>query len=42
MFRPITQAGLEKGVAELKKWKKEHGDEPIRNDEMITLFVGRK
>jgi ubiquinone/menaquinone biosynthesis C-methylase UbiE len=42
MFRPITQAGLEKGVAELKKWKKEHGSEPIRNDEMITLFVWRK
>ena len=42
MFRPITQAGLEKGVAELKQWKKEHGNEPIRNDETITLFVGRK
>jgi ubiquinone/menaquinone biosynthesis C-methylase UbiE len=42
MFRPITQAGLEKGVAELRQWKMEHGDEPIRNDETITLFVGRK
>jgi ubiquinone/menaquinone biosynthesis C-methylase UbiE len=42
MFRPITQAGLERGVAELRRWKAEHGDEPIRNDEMITLFVGCK
>ena len=42
MFRPITQTGLEKGVAELKMWKIDHPDEPIRNDEMITLFVGRK
>jgi ubiquinone/menaquinone biosynthesis C-methylase UbiE len=42
MFRPITKEGLEKGVAMLKKWKKEHHNEPIRNDEMITLFVGRK
>lgn len=42
MFRPITKAGLERGVAELRRLKAEHGDEPIRNDEMITLFVGRK
>jgi ubiquinone/menaquinone biosynthesis C-methylase UbiE len=42
MFRPISKEGLEKGVADLKRWKREHGDEPIRNDEMITLFVGRK
>ena len=42
MFRPITQTGLEKGIAELKMWKSDHSDEPIRNDEMITLFVGRK
>jgi ubiquinone/menaquinone biosynthesis C-methylase UbiE len=42
MFRQITQTGLEKGVAELRQWKREHGDESIRNDEMITLFVGRK
>jgi SAM-dependent methyltransferase len=42
MFRPITKEGLEKGVAMLKKWEKEHPNEPIRNDEMITLFVGRK
>ena len=42
MFRPITPAGLEKGVADLKRWKREHPDEPIRNDEMITLFVGHK
>jgi hypothetical protein len=31
-----------RGVAELKRWKMEHPEEPIRNDEMITLFVGRK
>jgi len=42
MFRPITKEGLEKGVAMLRKWKAEHPNEPIRNDEMITLFVGRK
>lgn len=42
MFRPITPVGLEKGVADLKRWKRERPDEPIRNDEMITLFVGRK
>jgi ubiquinone/menaquinone biosynthesis C-methylase UbiE len=42
MFRPITKEGLERGVAMLKKWKQEHPNEPIRNDEMITLFVGRK
>ena len=42
MFRPISKEGLEKGVAELKRWKNEHSAEPIRNDEMITLFVGRK
>jgi SAM-dependent methyltransferase len=42
MFRPITKEGLDRGVAMLEKWKAEHPDEPIRNDEMITLFVGRK
>ena len=42
MFRPISKDGLEKGVADLMKWKAENGDAPIRNDEMITLFVGRK
>jgi ubiquinone/menaquinone biosynthesis C-methylase UbiE len=42
MFRPITKTGLERGIADLEKWKLEHGDAPIRNDEMITLFVGRK
>ncbi len=42
MFRPITQVGLERGVADLKRWKVEHNDDPIRNDELITLFVGRK
>ena len=42
MFSSISREGLEKGVADLKRWKVEHGDAPIRNDEMITLFVGRK
>jgi len=42
MFHPITKEGLERGVAMLRKWKAEHPDEPIRNDEMITLFVGHK
>jgi ubiquinone/menaquinone biosynthesis C-methylase UbiE len=42
MFRPITKEGLERGVADLRNWKMEHGDDPISNDEMITLFVGRK
>jgi len=42
MFRPITQVGLERGIADLKRWKVEHQDAPIRNDEMITLFVSRK
>ena len=42
MFRPITKEGLESGIAMLRKWKLEHPNEPIRNDEMITLLVGRK
>lgn len=42
MFRPITEDGLKKGVVELKKWKKEQNDAPVRNDEMISLFIARK
>lgn len=42
MFRPISQSGLQNGVKELVKWKKEQNDAPIRNDEAITLFVARK
>ncbi len=42
MFRPITKEGLERGVAELREWKRTHNGEPIRNDEMITLFVARR
>ena len=42
MFRPITQEGLEKGAAELRRWDEEHGRAPIRNDETITLVVARK
>jgi ubiquinone/menaquinone biosynthesis C-methylase UbiE len=42
MFRPITQQGLERGIAELRRWDEEHGGAPVRNDETITLVVGRK
>jgi ubiquinone/menaquinone biosynthesis C-methylase UbiE len=42
MFRPITQQGLERGVAELRRWEEEHGGAPLRNDETITLVVARK
>jgi ubiquinone/menaquinone biosynthesis C-methylase UbiE len=42
MFRPITRQGLAKGVAELRRWDEEHGGAPVRNDETITLVVGRK
>jgi ubiquinone/menaquinone biosynthesis C-methylase UbiE len=42
MFRPISTEGLEKGVTDLRRWKIDRSDAPIRNDEMITLFVGRK
>jgi ubiquinone/menaquinone biosynthesis C-methylase UbiE len=41
MFRPITEAGLAKGVADLKLYLDETGA-PVRNDEMITLVVSRK
>jgi ubiquinone/menaquinone biosynthesis C-methylase UbiE len=42
MFRPISQEGLERGIAELWRYKENHGDEPIRNDELITLVVSKK
>jgi len=42
MFRPITQEGLERGVRELRRYEREHPEEPIRNDETITLVVARK
>jgi len=42
MFRPISLAGLERGVAELRRHEEEHPGEPIRNDETITLVVARK
>lgn len=42
MFRPISQIGLKNGVYELKKWKQEHDDAPVRNDELITLFIAIK
>ena len=42
MFRPISQEGLEKGVEQLWRYKESHGDEPIRNDELITLVVSCK
>jgi len=42
MFRPITEEGLRRGLTWLDEWKRSHPGEPIRNDEMITLFVARK
>jgi ubiquinone/menaquinone biosynthesis C-methylase UbiE len=42
MFRPITEEGLRRGVEELQKYKETHSDEPLRNDELITLVVSRK
>lgn len=41
MFRPITEEGLRKGVAELWAYKEKY-DAPLRNDELITLVVARK
>jgi len=42
MFRPITEEGLRRGVAELRRQGAESGGKPIRNDELITLVVSRK
>jgi ubiquinone/menaquinone biosynthesis C-methylase UbiE len=42
MFRPISEKGLAKGVADLKKYNEDTGGAPVRNDEMITLVVPRK
>ena len=42
MFRPISEKGLAKGVADLKKYNEDTYGAPIRNDEMITLVVSRK
>jgi ubiquinone/menaquinone biosynthesis C-methylase UbiE len=42
MFRPITDEGLLKGVAELRQYYEDTGGAPVRNDEMITLVVSRK
>ncbi len=42
MFRPITEEGLEKGVADLKQYYEDSNGAPVRNDEMITLVVPRK
>ncbi len=42
MFRPITDEGLAKGVADLKQYHKDSNGAPVRNDEMITLVVPRK
>jgi ubiquinone/menaquinone biosynthesis C-methylase UbiE len=39
MFRPITEEGLSKGVAELLRYRDESGGKPVRNDELITLVV---
>ena len=42
MFRPISQEGLDRGMAELCRFEREHPGEPIRNNEAITLVVARK
>jgi len=42
MFRPITEEGLRKGVADLLRYKEETGGQPVRNDELITLVVCRR
>lgn len=42
MFRPISQEGLERGVNDLRRFEASHPEEPIRNDESITLVVARK
>ena len=42
MFRPITEKGLRRGVADLWKYKEDTGGEPVRNDELITLVVSRR
>lgn len=42
MFRPITEEGLAKGVADLREYYEETNGAPVRNDEMITLVVPRK
>ncbi|MFH0849530.1 MAG: methyltransferase domain-containing protein [Candidatus Bathyarchaeota archaeon] len=42
MFRPITEEGLRKGVAELWRHKEETCGQPVRNDELITLVVSRR
>ncbi len=42
MFRPITEEGLKKGVAELLAYKEAHDGAPVRNDELITLVVAAK
>jgi len=42
MFRPITEEGLRRGVAELWKYREETGGQPVRNDELITLVVCRR
>lgn len=42
MFRGITQEGLSRGIAELRRYEVDHGGQPVRNDETITLVVARK
>ncbi|MBT4319704.1 class I SAM-dependent methyltransferase [Candidatus Bathyarchaeota archaeon] len=42
MFRPITEEGLSKGIAELRQYYEDTGGSSVRNDEMITLVVPRK
>jgi ubiquinone/menaquinone biosynthesis C-methylase UbiE len=42
MFRPITEEGLRKGVADLWRHKEETSGQPVRNDELITLVVSHR
>ncbi len=42
MFRPISEEGLEKGVEKLRQFERDNPDQPVRNDETITLVVARK
>ena len=42
MFRNITHEGLQRGIAELRRYEKDHSGQPVRNDETVTLVVARK
>ena len=42
MFRPISEEGLGRGVEKLRQFERDNPDQPVRNDETITLVVARK